>query len=141
MTPEDGQGSGMEVATPAAGPQRLDKWLWFARVVKSRTLAAGLVEDGKVRVNRERTTKPSQNVRVGDVLTISVGPRIRILEVAAIGSRRGPAAEAQSLYVDRSPPVIVAPQPLQPAGIERPSGAGRPTKRDRRLIDRLTEPD
>jgi ribosome-associated heat shock protein Hsp15 len=128
MTPDDGHGSGMEVATPAAGPQRLDKWLWFARVVKSRTLAAGLVENGKVRVNR-------------DVLTISVGPRIRILEIAAMGTRRGPAAEAQALYVDRSPPVIVAPQPVQPAGIERPSGTGRPTKRERRQIDRLTEPD
>lgn len=141
MTPEDGQGRGSEGAMSAAGQLRLDKWLWFARVVKSRTLAAGLVEDGKVRVNRARTTKPSQNVRIGDVLTISVGPRIRILEVAAIGTRRGPAAEAQALYVDRSPPVIVAPQPSQPAGIERPSGAGRPTKRDRRLIDRLTEPE
>jgi ribosome-associated heat shock protein Hsp15 len=141
MTPDDGQGSAPGRAIAEGGQLRIDKWLWFARVVKSRTLAAGLVEGGKVRVNRERTTKPSQNVRVGDVLTISVGPRIRILEVVAIGTRRGPAAEAQALYVDRSPPVIVAPQPLQPAGIERPSGAGRPTKRDRRLIDRLTEPD
>ncbi|HWV81493.1 MAG TPA: RNA-binding S4 domain-containing protein [Hyphomicrobiaceae bacterium] len=121
------------------GQLRLDKWLWFARVVKSRTLAAGLVEDGKVRLNRERTTKPSQAVRVGDVLTIAVGPRIRVLEVAAIGSRRGPASEAQALYVDRSPPTTAAP--VEPAGGERPSGAGRPTKRDRRQIDRLTEPD
>lgn len=127
--------------TSGDGQLRLDKWLWFARVVKSRTLAAGLIEGGKVRINRERTTKPSQIVRVGDVLTISVGPRIRILEIAAIGTRRGPAVEAQALYVDRSPPVIVAPQPMQPAGIERPMGAGRPTKRDRRQIDRLTEPD
>jgi ribosome-associated heat shock protein Hsp15 len=122
------------------GQLRLDKWLWFARVVKSRTLAAGLVEEGKVRLNRERTTKPSQTVRVGDVLTIAVGPRIRVLEVAAIGSRRGPASEAQALYVDRSPPMRAAPTE-PPAGGERPSGTGRPTKRDRRQIDRLTEPD
>jgi ribosome-associated heat shock protein Hsp15 len=115
-----------------AGDQlRLDKWLWFARVVKSRTLAAGLVEDGKVRVNRERVTKPSQTVRVGDVLTVSVGPRVRILEVAAMGTRRGPASEAQALYVDRSPPPAApaAPSPLMSG--ERESGAGRPTKRDR----------
>ena len=118
---------------------KFDKWLWFARVVKSRTLAAGLVEGGKVRVNRERTTKPSQNVRVGDVLTVAVGPRIRILEVAAIGTRRGPAAEAQALYVDRSPPATAKSAPPTSGG--RPDGAGRPTKRDRRQIDRLTEQD
>ncbi len=134
MTVSDGEGGGRR-----GGQLRLDKWLWFARVVKSRTLAAGLVEDGKVRLNRERTTKPSQDVRVGDVLTIAVGPRIRVLEVAALGTRRGPASEAQGLYIDRSPPMRVAP-PQAPSG-ERPSGAGRPTKRDRRHIDRLTEPD
>jgi ribosome-associated heat shock protein Hsp15 len=120
---------------------RLDKWLWFARVVKSRTLAAALVGEGKVRLNRERTTKPSQMVRVGDVLTISVGPRVRILEVAAIGVRRGPASEAQTLYIDRAPPPPRTDEPPQPVHGERASGAGRPTKRDRRLISRLTDPD
>lgn len=134
MTTDDGEGS-----SPQGGQRRLDKWLWFARVVKSRTLAAGLVEEGKVRINRERTIKPSQSVRVGDVLTIAVGPRVRVLEVKALGSRRGPAPEAQALYADRSPPMTAtAPQPT---GGERPSGAGRPTKRDRRQIDRLTESD
>ena len=132
-----------EAAAPAAGDQlRLDKWLWYARVVKSRTLAAGLVEDGKVRLNRERMTKPSQSVRIGDVLTISVGPRVRSLEVAAMGTRRGPANEAQALYVDRSPPPPTTPAaPLPPMSGERPNGAGRPTKRDRRLIARLTDPE
>ncbi len=136
MSTDDG-----EVGSPEVGGQlRIDKWLWFARVVKSRTLAAGLIEDGKVRLNRERTTKPSQGVRVGDVLTIAVGPRIRVLEVMALGTRRGPAPEAQALYLDRSPPVVATAVP-QPASGDRPSGAGRPTKRDRRRIDRLTEPD
>lgn len=139
MTPDNGQGSGAERPRSEMGQLRLDKWLWFARVVKSRTLAAGLVEEGKVRLNRERMTKPSHAIRVGDVLTIAVGARIRVLEVAAIGSRRGPASEAQALYVDRSPPMTAAP--AQPAGGERPSGSGRPTKRERRQIDRLTEPD
>ena len=136
MTSSDGDGDG-----PRGGDQlRLDKWLWFARVVKSRTLAAGLVEDGKVRLNRERTVKPSQSVRVGDVLTISVGPRVRVLEVAEIGTRRGPASEAQALYIDRSPPPVLPSTPTtEPAPVERASGAGRPTKRDRRQIDRLTE--
>jgi ribosome-associated heat shock protein Hsp15 len=129
-------------AGPRAGDQlRLDKWLWHARVVKSRTLAAGLIEDGKVRLNRQRMTKPSQSVRIGDVLTISVGPRVRILEVAAIGTRRGPANEAQTLYIERSPPPQAPATASPPASGERPSGAGRPTKRDRRLIDRLTDPE
>jgi ribosome-associated heat shock protein Hsp15 len=136
MILDDGQGGTAE----GGGQLRLDKWLWHARVVKSRTLAAGLVEEGKVRLNRERTTKPSQSVRVGDVLTIAVGARVRVLEVTAIGTRRGPAREAQALYVDRTPP-MTATTPALPAGGERPSGAGRPTKRDRRQIDRLTEPD
>jgi ribosome-associated heat shock protein Hsp15 len=139
MTPDHGQGTEVGSAAAEGGQLRLDKWLWFARVVKSRTLAAGLVEEGKVRLNRERTTKPSQTVRVGDVLTIAVGPRIRVLEVVAVGSRRGPAKEAQALYVDRSPPVSATP--AQPGSGERPSGSGRPTKRDRRQIDRLTDPD
>jgi ribosome-associated heat shock protein Hsp15 len=133
-------------ATDGAGPQggdqlRLDKWLWYARVVKSRTLAAGLVEDGKVRLNRERITKPSHGVRIGDVLTISVGSRVRILEVAAMGTRRGPAPEAQALYVDRSPPPPAPEAPVPPLSGVRSSGAGRPTKRDRRLTDRLTDPE
>lgn len=132
--------SAKDAAAPPAGDQlRLDKWLWYARVVKSRTLAAGLIEDGKVRLNRERMTKPSQTVRIGDVLTISVGSRVRILEVAAIGTRRGPAPEAQALYVDRSSPPPPPAEPLPPMSGERPSGAGRPTKRDRRLIARLTD--
>jgi ribosome-associated heat shock protein Hsp15 len=128
-------------ALPVGDQLRLDKWLWYARVVKSRTLATGLVEDGKVRLNRERMTKPSQAVRIGDVLTISVGPRVRILEVAAMGTRRGPANEAQALYVDRTPPPPPPAAPVPLLSGERPSGAGRPTKRDRRLIARLTDPE
>lgn len=121
----------------AAGTQRLDKWLWFARVVKSRTLAAGLVADGKVRVNRVKIDKPSHALRIADVLTIAVGSRVRVLEVAGLGVRRGPAPEAQALYVDLTPP----PPPREStAGTPvREPGQGRPTKRDRRRIDRLTE--
>lgn len=121
----------------AAGSLRLDKWLWFARVVKSRTLAAGLVEAGKVRVNRVKVEKPSHAVRVGDVLTVTVGQRVRVFEIAALGVRRGPAPEAQALYVDRTPP---PPPPEAIGGTPvRDAGQGRPTKRDRRRIDRLTD--
>lgn len=124
-----------------SGTQRLDKWLWFARVIKTRTLAAGLVTDGKVRVNRERVLKPSQAVRPGDVITVAVGPRVRVLEVTRAGSRRGPPAEAQTLYRDLDPPAEIgtaagAVRPVLQPGTREP-GEGRPTKRDRRLLDRL----
>jgi ribosome-associated heat shock protein Hsp15 len=82
-------------ASPA---QRLDKWLWFARFVKSRSLAAKLIEDGCIRVNRQRAAKPSMAVKCGDVLTMTLHGRVRVIEVRAAGERRGPASEAQSLY-------------------------------------------
>jgi ribosome-associated heat shock protein Hsp15 len=128
--------SGEDDASGTAGLQRLDKWLWFARVVKTRTLAAGLVTDGRVRVNRERIVKPSQALRPGDVVTVAVGPRVRVLEVLAPGARRGPPAEAQGLYRDLTPPREPRDQvDGPPAG--REAGSGRPTKRDRRALDRL----
>lgn len=123
--------------TSAAGSQRVDKWLWFIRVVKSRTLAAGLVSDGRVRVNRAKIEKPSHAVKVGDVLTVTVGPRLRILKVVGLGTRRGPPTEAQALYEDLSPPPPPREAPDPAAGGDRDPGTGRPTKRDRRLLDRL----
>src|SRR5207237_3384815 len=92
------------VGAPAA-VQRLDKWLWFARIVKSRTLAAQLVQDGKVRVNRAKVAKPAQAVRPDDVLTIALRGNIQVLKVLAPGQRRGPPAEARQLYEMLSPPV------------------------------------
>lgn len=121
------------------GTQRLDKWLWFARITKSRTLAAQLVQDGKVRVNRARTVKPSHAVRSGDVLTIAVRGHVQVLRVMAAGERRGPPPQARLLYE------VVSSggggRPEQAVGPQRQKGAGRPTKRDRRLADRLTEPE
>ncbi len=123
----------------AGGPEvaRLDKWLWFARVVKTRTLAATLVTDGKVRINRVKITKPSQSVRIGDVLTVTVGPRVRLLKVSAFGQRRGPPSEAQMLFADLSPPP--EPQSSSPTApaVERAPGSGRPTKRERRELERF----
>jgi ribosome-associated heat shock protein Hsp15 len=117
--------------------ERLDKWLWFARVVKTRTLAAGLVEDGKVRINRTKIVKPSQSVRIGDVLTVSVGPRVRLLKVVALGVRRGPPSEAQTLFTDLTPPPQPQPGPAVAQAAERAPGAGRPTKRERREMERF----
>ena len=119
--------------------QRLDKWLWFSRAIKSRTSAAQLVVDGKVRVNRARVTKPSFTVRAGDVLTLAFRGKVQILRVLAPGHRRGPAEEAKLLYeLIEARQTNVAPHPS--AGVaKREPGSGRPSKRDRRLTERLTE--
>lgn len=138
---ESAETPGGSVATS----QRLDKWLWCARVVKTRTQAAALVTGGKIRINRVKTDKPAHAVKVGDVITASVGPRVRILAVKAIGDRRGSAEIARHLFDDLTAPAISErtngdgtpnSKVNGPAG-HRESGSGRPTKRDRRLIDRL----
>lgn len=127
------------------GHQRLDKWLWFIRVIKTRTQAAGLVTDGKVRVNAQRVEKPSQSLKPGDVVTVTVRGHVRVLRVLQPGTRRGPPAEAQALYEEMQhipPPGRASMQPGATAGIaQRDAGAGRPTKKERRQTDRLREPD
>jgi len=80
--------------------QRLDKWLWHARVVKARTSAAALVVAGHVRINGVRETAPGHGVKAGDVLTIGLDRSVRILKVIAFSERRGDASSARSLYVD-----------------------------------------
>jgi ribosome-associated heat shock protein Hsp15 len=79
---------------------RLDKWLWFARFCRSRSLAAKLCEAGKVRINRVLIEKPAASVKPGDVLTFPQGAQIRVVRVLALGSRRGPPIEARALYED-----------------------------------------
>jgi ribosome-associated heat shock protein Hsp15 len=89
---------------PAAAQKlRLDKWLWQARFCKSRSLAAELIEAGSVRVNGTRVSRPGRDVAAGDTLTFPQGPRIRVIRITALGQRRGPAAEAQALYLDLDP--------------------------------------
>jgi len=122
----------------ADAPLRLDKWLWFARFVKTRSLASKLIVDGRMRVNGVPTQKAHYTVKLGDVLTFPLGPHIRVIKVVALGSRRGPAPEAQALYEDLDPPRPAAPQ--QAASVpfeERKPGAGRPSKRDGRRISQL----
>ena len=92
----------------AAEAQRIDKWLWFARVVKTRTAAADLVAEGKVRLNRTKIDKPGTTVRIGDVLTVVAHSRVRVLEVLSPGTRRGPPGEAATLFRDRSAPAGAA---------------------------------
>jgi len=117
--------------------QRLDKWLWFARFARTRSLAARLVEGGKIRVNREKILKPAHTLKLGDVITAVVGGRVRVVRVALPGQRRGPADEARGLYEDLTPPSETAETtPASPTPSSgRAAGSGRPTKRERRQLD------
>ena len=116
---------------------RIDKWLWHARFVKSRTLGQKLAESGKVRLNKDPVVKAHTLVRAEDVLTFPLGPYIRVIKVLALGTRRGPAKEAQELYEDLAPPQPEARVPKTDLAARREKGAGRPTKRDRRALDKL----
>ena len=80
--------------------QRLDKWLWHARVVKARTSAAALVEAGHVRINGVREKAPGHSVKVGDVLTIGLDRTVRVLRIVGFAERRGDAPSARALYDD-----------------------------------------
>ena len=80
--------------------QRLDKWLWHARVVKARTSAAALVEQGHVRVNGVREQAPGHAVKAGDVVTVALDRGVRVLKVTGFSERRGDAQAARGLYVD-----------------------------------------
>ncbi|SHM94603.1 RNA-binding S4 domain-containing protein [Roseibium suaedae] len=119
---------------------RIDKWLWYARVTKSRSLAQKLATSGHVRVNKEKIDSSSKAIRAGDVLTIGLERKILILKVVALGTRRGPYEEARLLYEDLSPPPPDKVEtPAVPA--QRDPGAGRPTKRDRRKLDAFRDAD
>lgn len=117
--------------------QRIDKFLWYARFTKSRTLAASIVSAGRVRINGERCEKPSSAIKIGDVLTFPAGARVCVIKVLNGGERRGPASEARLLYEDLTPPPVPRAEAVAPAA-ERARGSGRPTKRDRRAIKEFT---
>jgi ribosome-associated heat shock protein Hsp15 len=116
--------------------QRIDKWLWHGRVVRTRTAAASLVTGGHVRVNGERVAAASRVLRAGDVVTVALDRTVRVLKVTGFAERRGSADAARVLYEDLSPKQSPAEPKAPPVGTREP-GEGRPTKRDRRAIDRL----
>ena len=123
---------------------RVDRWLWFARFFKSRNIAAKTVQGRKVRINSVVVAKPSATVKVGDVLTFSQAKEIRVIKILKLGVRRGPAPEAQSLYEDLAPKektVQDADDRVKPAAsaFKREVGAGRPTKADRRALDKFKQ--
>ena len=105
---------------------RLDKWLWQARFFKSRSLAAGVVTSGRVRIDGNPVSKPARAVGAGNVLTFTQADATKVVRILGLGTRRGPAPEAQALYEDMSQPV--ERRPYNPGGDRK----GRPTKKDRR---------
>ncbi|MBZ9742443.1 RNA-binding S4 domain-containing protein [Mesorhizobium sp. CO1-1-4] len=126
----------------AEGRQRIDKWLFFSRAVKSRSLAAKLVVAGRVRINRDKAAQASDLVKPGDVLTITLDRRIFVWKVLGAGARRGPAEEARTLYEDMSSPPTPKGDALPDAiPALREAGSGRPTKKERRQTDRLLDED
>jgi len=121
-----------------ADRQRVDKWLWHARVVRTRAAAAALAAAGHVRINGQRVDAPSRPVKAGDVVTVALDRAVRVLKVLGFAERRGSAHDARGLCEaiepapgrrDERPPAV------------RPVGAGRPTKRERRAINSLTGDD
>ena len=124
---------------PSGESLRVDKWLWFARLFKSRTLAAALCQSGKLRINGVLVHKAHHALKPGDVLTFPKSDDIRVIRVMSLGTRRGPAAEARVLYEDLDPPAqekrlgVAVPA----CGVARRAGSGRPTKAERRATDRL----
>jgi ribosome-associated heat shock protein Hsp15 len=117
---------------------RIDKWLWAARFYKTRSLAADAVETGKVQIDGARV-KPAKLLAVGDMLSLRLGPYQHVLEVRALSNKRGPATEAQKLYRETAESssrraalameLKARPEPMQ--------HEGRPTKRDRREMERV----
>ncbi len=118
--------------TPS-GPVRLDAWLWGVRMYKTRSAATAAVRAGHVRVNGA-PVKAAQSVTVGDTIRLRQPGRERILEVTGLLSKRVGAPEAVRHYIDHSPPPV--PREMMAVPV-RERGAGRPTKRDRRQMDRL----
>jgi ribosome-associated heat shock protein Hsp15 len=121
--------------------QRIDKWLWHARVVRTRSAAAALTVSGHVRVNGERVTAPSRLLRTEDILTIALDRSVRVLKVAGFAERRGGAEAGRALYIELTADKPNAGLAVTPPVAPRAAGAGRPTKRERRAIERLHSRD
>jgi ribosome-associated heat shock protein Hsp15 len=123
--------------------QRIDKWLWHARIVRTRSAAAALAASGHVRLNGTRVDAAAKAVKAGDVVTIALDARVRVLKVTGFALRRGGADEGRALYEDMTPaaPAAASRSPEPPAA-RRDPGRGRPTKQERRAIERFTrDPD
>jgi ribosome-associated heat shock protein Hsp15 len=121
------------VEPPGIDRQRIDKWLWHARLVRTRTAAQELVVAGDIRVNRIKIDSSSRSVKLGDVLTVPVGSVIRVLRITGFSDRRGSATDARRLFDDLAPPAARPKEEPPPA----PAPAERPDKHDRAELLRL----
>ena len=117
---------------------RVDAWLWGIRIFKTRSAATASSKAGHITVNDERA-KPAQSVRIGDIVRVRIDGDERILQVARLIVKRVGAPIAVECYVDLTPPK--PPREERVLTVVRERGAGRPTKRDRRVIDRLMDED
>ena len=116
---------------------RLDTWLWYARFYKSRSLSSKAILSGKLRINSNKITKPATKVKTNDVLTLNYIYEIRIIQIQSLGSRRGPASEAQSLYIDLTEDRIGSSNVKSKIEKSKKDSNKRPTKKDRRLLDKI----
>ena len=123
---------------------RIDKWLWHARFFKSRTQATKFCEGGKLRINNVIIKKSHYRAAIGDVLTFLKGQNVRIIEIKKLTFRRGPASEAGDLYKDLRPLSAMIKGEIEKDPDHgsmqigrRDPGSGRPTKADRRAIEKL----
>ena len=122
----------MDDATPSQQPVRVDRWLWAARMFKTRSQAHKACAAGRVKVNGD-TAKAAKTVRPGDRVEATTPGGPRVLEVAGLSHKRGPAEQARKLYVDHTPP----PEKRdEQQFVNRDRGAGRPSKRERRILIR-----
>ena len=126
----------------ASGRVRIDKWLWAARFFKTRSLAAEAIGAGKVEVNDERV-KPAKMLQIGDEVSIRLGPYVHVVHVRGISERRGPASVAATLYEETAESVAARAKlaeqlRMAPAAFVYEE-KGRPTKRDRRELDRFRD--
>ena len=122
-----------------ADGHRLDKWLWYARFYKTRTLASAAITGGRVHLNAERV-KPAHRIRIGDRLSLSLQGIVAEFEVLGLPQRRGPAAEAQSHYLETPASAarrVQLREQQRLAQVSRPRPEARPDKRDRRRLMRL----
>ncbi len=118
---------------------RIDKWLWAARFYKTRSLAVEEIDKGRVRIN-DQETKPAREVKAGDTVTLRQGPLTRTLLVRGISSQRGPAPVAQQLYEETAESLALRAQAAEQRRLASDPASslehGRPTKRDRRHLDK-----
>lgn len=137
--PDDAEGGARAPAPAAAAAVRVDKWLWAARFFKTRALASEAVTGGRVEVGGEKV-KPAKSLRVGDEVRVRLGPYVHVVMVRGLSDRRGGASVAATLYEETAASRDARERhawQLRHAAPIMEAGEGRPTKRNRRALDKM----